>query len=167
MKKRTWLWVIAGVFGTLFLFVVLLVGSGIYMFKTHVKNEWVDTPAAEQQFEEQRAQFKGQQPLIEFTGRDGYDNDDKTTVHRASPNAPRAKINNLRVLIYDLHASHLIHVDIPGWAMRMMPRSRFGGWQGDDEFVRNRITLEDIERHGLGLVLEGRNRNTRILVWSE
>src|SRR3954471_8816229 len=113
--KRTWLWVIVGVFGTLFLIVVLFAGAGVYMFKTHVKNEWVETPVAEQQFDSQRARFNGQQPLIEFTGREGYDNDDKTTVHRPSPNAPRAKINTLKVLIYDLRESHLIHVDIPGW----------------------------------------------------
>jgi len=167
-SKRTWLWVILGVFGTLFLVVVLFVGSAVYMFKTHVKNEWVDTPVAEQQFEQQRSRFKGQQPLIEFAGRDGYDNDDQTTVHRPSADAPRAKINTLKVLIYDLRQSHLIHVDVPGWLMRMMPQGRYGGdFDGGEAFTRNRITLEDIERHGLGLVLEGRNRNTRILIWSE
>ena len=175
--KKTWLWVILGVFGAIFLSIVLFIGSAVYMFRTHVKNEYVETPVAEQQFEVQRARFKGQQPLIEFTGREGYDNDDKATVHRPSPNAPRAKINTLRVLIYDLRESHLIHADIPGWLMRMMPSGRYGGWSDDgppmtpgaynNEFVRQRITLEDLERHGLGLVLEGRNRNTRILIWSE
>ena len=38
---------------------------------------------------------------------------------------------------------------------------------GDDEFEKHRITLEDLERHGHGLVLDGHNRNTRILIWSE
>ena len=166
-SKRTWLWVILGVFGAICLSVIVVIGSAVYMFRTHVKNEEVDGTVAEQMFEQQRARFMGQQPLIEFTGREGYDNDDKTTVHRPSPNAPRAKINTLRVLIYDLRESHLIHADIPGWLMRMAPGGRYGGWDGDDEFVKNRITLEDIERHGLGLVLEGRNRNTRILIWSE
>jgi hypothetical protein len=165
--KRTWLWVILGVFGAIVLSIVLFIGSAVYMFRTHVKNEYVDTPVAEQQFEQQRARFQGQQPLIEFTGREGFDNDDKTTVHRPSPDAPRAKINTLKVLIYDLRESHLIHVDVPGWLMRMMPQGQYGDWQGNEEFVRHRITLEDLERHGLGLVLEGRNRNTRILMWSE
>lgn len=166
-NKRTWLWVVLGFFGVMFLSVIVFAGSAIYMFRTHVKNEQVEAPVAEQQFDQLRARFKGQQPLVEFVGREGFDNDDKTTVHRPSPDAPRAKITTLKVLIYDLHENHLVHVDVPGWLMRMMPTGRYGGWEGDDQFVRNRITLEDIERHGLGLVVDGRNRNTRILVWSE
>jgi len=175
--KRTWLWVILGVMGTLFLVCIMLAGGAIYEFRRHVKNEYVERTVAEQEFSRQRDRFKGQQPLIEFVGREGYDNDDKTTIHRPSPGAPRAKINTLKVLIYDLHENHLIHVDVPGWLMRLMPNGRYGGWDDggppmipgayNDEFVRNRITIEDIERHGLGLVLDGHNRNTRILVWSE
>ena len=165
MKKRTWLWVIAGVFGTLFLLCVILVGSAIYMFRTHVRNEVVETTTAERQFEEQRARFKGQQPLVEFAG-NKYGDDD-ATIHRPAPDAPRVKINAIRVLIYAIKDNRLIHVDIPGWFVRLMPESRFGGFEGDDEFVRHRITMEDVERHGYGLVLDGHNPNTRILIWSE
>jgi len=165
--KRTWLWVVLGVFGVIVLSIAVFMGTAVYMFRTHVKNEQVDAPVAEQQFEQQRARFKGQQALIEFTGRDGFDNDDKATVHRPSQDAPRAKINRLKVLIYDLNQSHLIHVDVPGWLMRMMPNGQYAGWDGNDEFAKHRITIEDLERHGLGLVLDGHNRNTRILIWSE
>jgi len=165
-KRRTWLWVILGVFGTLFLIAALVVGGAVHMFRTHVHNETVESATAERQFEDQRAHFRGQQPLVEFVG--NARGDDDATVHRPPPTAPRVKINNLRVLIYDINNSHLIHVDIPGWLLRMMPNGRFnGGFQGDDEFVRRRITMEDIERHGLGLVLDGHNPNTRILIWAE
>ena len=88
-------------------------------------------------------------------------------MHRPSPTAPRVPINTLRVLVYDLNQGHLIHADIPGWLLRMMPNGRYSGFDGGETFTRNRITLEDLERHGLGLVLEGHNRNTRILIWSE
>jgi len=165
-NKRTWLWVIAGVFGTLFVLCVVFVGGAVYMFRTHVHNETLEAATAERQFDEQRARFKGQEPLVEFTGNE-RGNDD-ATVHRPPPTAPRVKINAMRVLIYDIRNNHLVHVDIPGWLLRMMPNGRFnGGFQGDDEFVRRRITLEDIERHGPGLVLDGHNPNTRILIWSE
>src|SRR5262245_23819522 len=163
-KKRTWLWIILGVFGALFLFFILLVGGAVYMFRTHVHNEQLEAATAERQFDEQRARFKGQQPLVEFVGNSRGDDD--ATVHRPSPTAPRVKINTLRVLIYDLNQNHLIRVEVPGWLMRMMPESRFGGFRGDDEFVRRRITMEDLERHGLGLILDGHNPNTRILIWS-
>ena len=167
MKKQTWLWAILGVFGTLFLIAALMIGGAFYMFHTHVHNETMDTSVAERQFDEQRARFRGQQPLVEFVG--DARGDDDATVHRPASTAPRAKINTLRVLIYDLRNSHLIHVDIPGWVLRMMPKDgRFNGsFQGDDEFARRHITMEDVERHGLGLIVDGHNPNTRILIWSE
>ena len=164
-KQRTWLWVILGVFGTLFLLFVLFAGSAVYMFRTHVHNERLETATAERQFEDQRARFKGQQPLVEFEGED--DNNDNAVVHRPAPDAPRVKINAIRVLIYDLRNSHLVHVDIPGWLLRMMPDSRFSGFQGDEAIRRHRITIEDLERHGYGLIVDGHNPNTRILIWSE
>ena len=167
--KRTWLWVVLGVAGTLALVVILLVGGAIYEFRTHVRTESVETASAEQEFNRQRAKFKGQQPLIEFVGNDRGDDD--ATVHRPPPTAPRVRINALRVLIYNLADGHMIHAEIPGWMVRMMPNSgRYGGsfnFDGDEQFAKHRITLEDIERHGLGLVLDGHNRDTRILVWSE
>lgn len=164
-NKRTWLWVIAGVFGTLFLIFVLFVGSAVYMFRAHVHNDRnVERATAEREFDTQLARFQGQQPLLEFTGDDG---DDHPTIHRPPAGAPRVKINTLRVLIYDRVEEHLIHADIPGWVLRAMPEGRARFFNGDDEFVRNRITIEDLERHGLGLVCDGHNRNTRILVWAE
>ena len=168
--KRTWLWVVLGVAGTLALVVILLVGGAIFEFRRHVRTESVETRTAEQEFSRRREQFKGQQPLVEFVGGD-RDNDDRATVHRAPASAPRVRINSLRVLIYDKEDGHLIRADVPGWMLRMMPNSgRYGGsfnFDGGDEFVKHRITLEDLERHGLGLVLDGHNRNTRILIWSE
>ena len=164
-KKRTWLWIILGIVGTIFLFFVVMIGGAFYMFRTHVRNENLEAATAERRFEEQRARFKGQQPLVEFVG--DTSGDDDATVHRPPPTAPRVKINTMRVLIYDINNNHLIHVDIPGWVIRMMPEGRFGGFDGDQELARHRIKIEDIERHGLGLVLDGHNPNTRILIWSE
>jgi len=165
-NKRTWLWVVLGVVGTLFVFFVLLVGGAVYMFRTHVHNETVETATAERQFEEQRARFKGQQPLVEFVGDD--DRNDNAVVHRPEAGAPRVKINSIRVLIYDLNQNHLIHVDIPGWLVRIVPQNNGQfSFQGEEQFARHRLTIEDIERHGYGLLLEGRNPNTRILIWSE
>jgi hypothetical protein len=165
-NKRTWLWVIAGVFGTLFLLFVLFIGSAVYMFRTHVHNQNdVETATAEREFDTQLSRFKGQQPLFEFVGRET--GDDEPIVHRPPPDAPRVKINALRVLIYDRAQGHLIRADVPGWLLRAMPYSRGGVFGPNDDFVRNRITIDDLERHGLGLVCDGHNRNTRILIWAE
>jgi hypothetical protein len=168
--KRTWLWVLLGIFSTIVLLVVVLIGGSIYVFRTHVKSEVVAGTVAEQEFAQQRERFRGQQPLVEFTeGKN--DRDDVPTVHHPPSDARRVMIHTLRVLVYDMNQGHLIHADIPGWMLRMMPNGRGGifenGDYGDFDMRRNRVTIEDLERHGLGLVMDGRNRNTRILVWSE
>jgi len=171
--KRTWLWVVLGIVGTLVLLVILFVGGVIFEFRQHVRNEYIESSAAEQQFTQVRSRFAGQQPLIEFVN---GDQEEAPTIHRPAADAPRARINNLRVLIYDLRQGHLIHADVPGWLLRMMPNGgRYGGSYRSGEFnadfgeqlQRHQLTIEDIERHGLGLVLEGRNDNTRILIWTE
>jgi hypothetical protein len=163
--KRTWVWVVLGVVGTLVLLVVVLVGGVIFEFRRHVKNEIVATATAEQEFTRLREKFSGQQPLVEFVGRDGRD--DEPTIHRPPASARRVEIHTLRVLIYDLNEGHLIHADIPGWMLRAMPYSRGGIFGADFDMGRNRVSLEELERHGLGLVLEGRNHEARILVWTE
>jgi hypothetical protein len=171
--KRTWLWVVLGIVGTLVLLVILFVGGVIFEFRQHVRNEYIESSAAEQQFTQVRSRFAGQQPLIEFVN---GDQEETPTIHRPAADAPRAKISNLRVLIYDLRQGHLIHADVPGWLLRMMPNDgryggsyRSGGFNADfgEQLQRHQLTIEDIERHGLGLVLEGRNDNTRILIWTE
>jgi len=168
--KRTWLWVVLGIAGTFLLVVIVFIGGAIFEFRRHVKNEFVESAVAEREFTQTRARFGSQQPLVEFKGKN---TDDDALVHRPPADAPRVRINTLRVLIYDLHQGHLIHADVPGWLLRAMPNSgRYGGGGGfnadfGDEFERHRLTLDDIERHGLGLVLEGRNDNTRILIWTE
>ena len=173
--KRTWLWVILGIVATFVLVVIVFIGGAIFEFRRHVKNEYVESAVAEQEFAQTRARFAGQQPLIEFKGEG---NTDDATVHRPPASAPRVEINTLRVLIYDFHQGHLIHADVPGWLLRMMPKDgrysgRYGGGSGGfnadfgDELERHRVTMEDLERHGHGLVLEGRNDNTRIIIWTE
>jgi len=174
---RTWLWVVLGVMGTLALVVVVVIGGAIFEFRRHVRTERVENQTAEEEFNHQREQFAGQQPLIELTGGDGHD--DQPTIHRAPDTARRVEIKTLRVLIYSFNEGRLIHADVPGWLLRTMSsttRSRTPGtapsWQGgafDADFNMRRVpfSIEDLERHGLGLVLDGRNRQTRILMWSE
>ena len=173
--KRTWLWIVLGVVGTLFLLFCLAVGGAIYEFRTHVKTEVVETSVAEQEFNQTRDRFRGQQPLVELVEGQG-DRDDKPIVHRPPSDARRVEIHTLRVLIYDINNGHLIHADVPGWLLRMMrnssgntrTRTYGGGVYGPGfDISRTPITIEDLERHGYGLVMDGRNRNSRILVWSE
>ena len=165
--KRTWLWVVLGIMGTLAFIFVVVIGGAIFEFRRHVRTELVENQTAEQQFNQQRERFAGQQPLIEFAGGKD-DRHDAPTVHHPPASSRRVEIQTLRVLIYSFTEGRLIHADVPGWLLRTMPYGRVNAF-GDDEDFGNRmhLTLEDLERHGLGLVVDGRNRNARILMWTE
>ncbi len=80
------------------------------------------------------------------------------------------------MLVYDNHEGRLIHIDVPLWVVRLMPsnrdRSRRGGrmsFGGDSfDFESGNLTLDDVERHGPGLVVDGvDSRGAQVLVWAE
>jgi hypothetical protein len=174
-KTPTWVWVVLGIVGFLVLCVVALVGGGIYMVRSHVHTEIAEKQTAQQEFAKQRARFAGQQPLVELKKNLG--DEDRVTVHRPPETAARrTDLQALRVLVYDNHEGRLIHIDVPLWFVRLLPqnRNRRSGrstitW-GDDnfDFQSGDLSLDDIERHGPGLIVDGiDSRGAQVLVWAE
>jgi len=62
-------------------------------------------------------------------------------------------------------------VDLPFWLLRLVPSGRLGNVSGsgsDFSFESGRITVDDLERHGPGLILDSKDsRNAQILIWTE
>lgn len=166
-SKRTWLWVIFGVLVSIGICGVALVGGTAYMVSKHVRTELVGKASAEEEFVRQRERFAGQQPLIEMRGEFG---DHEMKVHRAGSDARRTELQRMRVLVYDANQGRLVRVDLPFWLLRLAPSGRLGNVSGAEgfSFDSGRITVDDLERHGPGLVLDGRDgRDAQILVWTE
>jgi ABC-type branched-subunit amino acid transport system permease subunit len=165
--KRTWLWIIFGVIGFIALGLVALVGGGAYVVSRHVKSELVGKTSAEEQFVRQRARFAGQQPLVEVEGADRADM--KASIHRQAEGGAKVELQTMRVLIYDAHDGRLVHVDLPFWLLHLMPAGRLGSVSGNFSFnSSDRITVDDLERHGPGLILDARDsRDAQILIWTE
>jgi hypothetical protein len=173
-KTPTWVWVVLGIVGFFVLACAVLVGGSILMVRRHVHTEFAEKQTAEQEFARQRARFAGQQPLIEL--RKTVNEDDKMVFHRPPEStARRTDLQTIRVLVYDNQEGRLIHIDVPLWVVRLMPsnRGRSGGGRvsfGSDsfDFDRGNLTLEDVERHGPGLVVDGvDSRGAQVLVWAE
>lgn len=163
--KRTWLWIIFGIAMCIAVAFVALVGGTAYMVSRHVKSELVGQNTAEQQFGEQRERFAGRQPLIEMRIDSG---NELPIIHRPSEGARKAELHRMRVLVYDSHEGRLVHIDLPFWLLRMMPSGRLGSVSGSFSFDSGRITLDDLERHGPGLILDATDRrNARVLIWTE
>jgi hypothetical protein len=76
------------------------------------------------------------------------------------------------IVQYDARAGHISRIDLPGWFVRAVSaggRIRIAnlGFSGDGDEDMQRLTLEDLERHGPGLVLDLSRRGGRVLAWTE
>jgi hypothetical protein len=157
----------------------VVAASVVVLLSRYVQKEDVGPDSAAREFEQVRSRFASRLPLIEFRGFQ-----DPTV--RRTPSAPRHELVALHVLAYSPDDGKLTRADFPanilrfmsaGGRLRLMNLDTFG----DD---RDRITLEDLERHGPGLILDvgggavgqllvgdaifGTNsRSSRLLVWTE
>jgi hypothetical protein len=144
---------------------VLAVGvtiSAVVFFLRYVDTDYVAWETAAREFEAARARFVGQQPLIEFRGL-------QTPVVRRNPSAPRQNLLALHALAYSAGDGQLRRAVVPATVLRLLSvggRIRFMdlGMFGDD---RDRITLEDLERHGPGLILDTSGRSVGPLAISD
>jgi len=163
--RKTW---VSIVIAALIVAAVVVVGfvAGTYVFlQSHLHGEDVEPQAARTRFEETRARFGGGTPLIELSS------DGQPILHR-NPTGERRPVNALHVMQYDARAGHVSRIDLPGWLVRALSaggRIRLAnlGFADEADDVQQRVTLEDLERHGPGLVLDFSRRGNQLLVWTE
>jgi hypothetical protein len=168
--RKTWISILIASVIVVCLLALAAVGGSAYFIYRHVHAEFTNQQTADREFATARARFEGQQPLIEM--RSG----DEPVVHRdqISPVAPgRPTLASLRVLAYDDRAGKLVRVSIPFWLLRMLPSRNLSflndeGIDVDIDSDRVRLTIDDLDRRGPGLVLAHEDRRgARVLVWTE
>ena len=161
--KRTWIWIVAGVFA--FLFVAGLGGAVFTAYWLSNRLEIVATqaPDAAKSFDEVRAKFPGQQPLLEF--QDGG----PRAVTNQPATASAVKLTTLHILAFAADESRLVRVDVPFWLLRMKSGPiAFSSYASGFDDERVRLRVEDIERRGPGIVLDVNERpEGRVLIWAE
>ena len=160
-RRKIWIGIAVG---AVLLAVVIVVGvvlTGIVFYTRHVNTAYVAEKTAGDELDRTRARFEGQTALLEIQG------EHDVVVHR-TPDAPRRQIAAVHVLVYDAGQGRRVAVDVPGWMLQL---SSVGGTfriANVDALSDRRITLEDLERHGPGLIVDTRQPDgTRVLVWSE
>jgi len=165
--RKTWLSIlIAGVI-IVGMLAATVVGGTAYFFYHHINSTFTPRENAEQQFAAARARFAGQTPLIEMR------HDEEPVVHRELVDASHApaRIESLRVLAYDSRARKLVRVSIPFWLIRLAPGKHFSFLSDngvDFDSDRVRLSYEDLERLGPGLILDQEDRRgSHVLVWTE
>jgi hypothetical protein len=169
--RKTWISILIAAVIIVGVLALSVVGGTAFFIYRHVNAEFTNDQTAEQEFVSARGRFGGQQPLIEIK------RNDEPVVHRELIQAPGAagarKLDTLRVLAYDDNAGKLVRVSIPFWLLRMLPTHNLSflndeGIDVDIDSDRVRLTIDDLERRGPGLLLDHKDRRgSQVLVWTE
>jgi hypothetical protein len=170
--------VIASIVGVL---VLVVAGGAAVLLWRYVQTDYADAQTADREFERVRALLAGREPLIEDRG-------GRAPVVRRNASAPRRELHGLHVLAFDGHGAtegQLRRANVPAGVIRLITlggriRLMGVGMLGDQG---DRITLEDLERHGAGLILDFRGgawqfamsdaivgtnaQQSRLLVWTD
>ena len=165
--RKTWVSVLIASVIIVGVLAAAAIGGTAFFIYRHVNTQVTSNERADVQFAEARARFAGQRPLLEL--RHG----DEPVLHREAIPAemPEAKLETLRVLAYDNREEKLVRVSIPFWLLRLAPTRHVSflsdtGIDFDSERVR--LTLDDLERRGPGLILDQADRRgSQVLVWTE
>jgi hypothetical protein len=163
-KKRTWIPIVIGVVVLLGFIAVGAIAVTISWFRNNMVVSQTGEDAAMQQFDEVRAKYPGQQPLLQMIeGRPQF------SPERADRGVDRTPLNSLHVLAYDRDEGKIVTFSLPFWLLRMKSGPiRISAYQQgwNDNGVAFRI--EDIERHGPGIVADVTERpKGRVLVCAE
>ena len=165
-KKPSWGLIIFGI-----AVLVVVVGAGVLAVVGYVVYQqfaFEASPATgigvEQEFAKVSRKFAGQRPLIEM--RDG-----EPVAHKEAGPRPNAPIDAIHILVWQPDERKVFRMNIPFWLIRMSkgrPIRLSGDDWPDDRPVRLRITAEDLERHGPGLIMDYQKPGgEHVLVWAE
>lgn len=163
-KKRTWIWIVAGVFVVF----VLVAAGGVFaiamMFRENLNvTENISESSAASQFDAVHARFPGQEPLIQLV-----DGRPQLVPERASQSGTGQPLATLHVLAFDEDDQALAKFALPFWLLRMKSGPiRLSAYQQgwDDRGVSFRV--EDLEKSGPGIVVDVKRSEGRLLIWTE
>jgi hypothetical protein len=166
--KKTVLAVLGAIFLIVIIVIVSAIGGLAYFVRTHMHAQQTTSETANQEIAQVRARFAGQAPMIERRARDD-DDDDRFIVHRAPATARKADLDALHVIAYDPSEHRMMRVSVPFWLIRLAPgRSIRFPDDSDVDLGRTHLTVDDLERHGPGLILDTRDRHgAEVIVWVE
>jgi hypothetical protein len=165
-KKTSWPVILLGV-GAFVLIVgvglVAVVGYVIYQqFAFQAKS--ATELSADQEFALIVAKFEGQKPYLVIKGGEPVLSDEPA----ASPGKP---VEALHIIVWDPDERKVVKLNMPFWLLRMTKGQPIKISSHDDpggEPMKLKITAEDLERRGPGLILDHKEASgQRVLVWAQ
>jgi hypothetical protein len=165
MAGKKWLPIVVGI-----VIFVVLVGAGLvagfaYMVSRQVQVQQVSATAGQEEFDRLVAGMAGQTPLIELP--DG-ELGGRVEVHRELETKQTGSITQVHVRVWSPRDHKLVRVDLPFWLLRLGGNRPMVIDSGSREGISLRVTPEEVDRRGPGLLLNHGSRNgERVLIWTE
>lgn len=164
-KVKTWVWVVLSIIVVGILGIVAMAGIGVYYFSQHIETKTTSPANAARDFDQVKAQFTSQKPLIELDERGRYlrsHTNRKPPAHAKPP-------DSINVMAFDPDDGRIVRVNVPFWLVRMKMSGATIDLNGKHMNLEDlRLTVEDLERFGPTLIVDHRNATgERVLVWSQ
>jgi hypothetical protein len=165
MKLRTWLFIGAA---AVLMFVVscgVIVGGAAYLIGKRVH---IDMHASEREAETSIERilegFADKTPLIA-----SHEDPDviREELHKRAESYTGAPPQALHVLVWNPSDEKLVRFHLPFWLLKMKPVGPLDLDAGDFRLRRFRVSAQDLQRAGPLLIIDLREDNARVLVWTE
>lgn len=138
-----------------------LAGTGAYYFLRHLETRTASEKQVQPDFDAVRTRFGARQALIEIIDPAKGDVRINRSTH---PEGRRA--STLHVLTWEGDESRQLRTDVPLWLMRFSSVNVLS--QVGIAPSRYRLTVQDIERYGPGIVVDFRREGEhQVLIWVE
>lgn len=162
-KARTWIIVILAIIGFVVVGLLVLAGAGTMWMMRHVNTAPATATQAVKTFDQERARFGAEKPLI---GLDDVDN--AAAVQRRIEAMPTSatRPTEMHILVWDPDDERTVRIALPFWMLKLGKRKIDIGSSAFD-FDRFRIDVNDLERIGPKLLADiQRPGGERVLVWT-
>ncbi|NQW05372.1 MAG: hypothetical protein HQ485_15305 [Acidobacteria bacterium] len=164
-SAKSWLKIVLVLIVLLMLGMCAIAGAGVYFVSQHVSTSTVSSGSALKQFDEMKAQFKGQMPLLEIDSRDRVK---RLRDLSELPSAP-TRATTLGIMIWDPDDERLVNLKLPLWILEM-GRQHVDIGTGPDGFDLRRLQLDvkEIARVGPLLIADVHtDSGERVLLWTQ
>jgi hypothetical protein len=164
-KKTSWAIIIVGISAFLLVVGVVLVGVVGFVIYQHlaIQAKTATEGSADEEFAKIVATFEGQKPYLVIM-------DGEPVVTDAPAASPGKPVEALHIIIWDPDERKVVKLNMPFWLLRMTKGQPIRISSNDEpgEAMKLKITVEDLERRGPGLILDHKEASGgRVLVWAQ
>lgn len=164
-KARTWILIIFGVIGLFVVALLVMAGVGGMWVMRHVKTEPATATAAVKTFEQERARFGTEKPLISI---DEMNSPSAVQKKFDALPASTTPAQNMEVLVWSPDSGRTVRISLPFWLLKLGRRKIEISGADSFNFDNLNIDVNQLERIGPKLIADLQQPGgEKILVWTK